>query len=122
MRDVVHRAKVGVTDGAAKRSRANCDCPSHPPHADDADVHAAESAGKRDGAGLGVKFPLAVAHEAIPGAQVPARSDQQSDGQIGHVFGQCAQGRGHMHAAGSAVRQIHRIGADTVDGNHLEPG
>ena len=63
---------------------------------------------------------LAVAHEAVASTQVSASRDQQANGQIGDVFGQRTQGGGDGQATGSAVRQIHRVGADAVDGHHLE--
>ena len=122
VRDVVHGAQVGIADRAAEGRSPSRDSAAHPPHPDDANAHAAESAGERDGAGLRVKFPLPVTHEAIAGTQVAARSDQQADGQIGHVFGQCPQGCGDGQAAAAAVREIDCVGADAVDGHHLEAG
>jgi hypothetical protein len=72
--------------------------------------------------GCGWQLPLALAHEAVDGAQVAAGGDQQADGQVGHVLGQRAQRGGDRQAAGAAVRQVHRVGADPVDGHHLQAG
>jgi hypothetical protein len=120
VRDVVHGAEVGIADGATEGGRPHCDGAAHPAHSDDADAHAAEPAGERNGAGLGMKLPLAVSHETVAGAQVSASGNQQANGQIGHVFRQRAQRCGHGQATIPAVRQIHSVGADTIDGHHLQ--
>ena len=119
---VIEGAQVGVADLATEGRGPLGHRPTHPAQADDAHVHAAETARQRDRAGLGVQWPLAVAHEAVARAQVAAGRDQQADGQVGHVLRQRAQRGGDRQAALPAIGQVDRIGADAIDRHDLEGG
>ena len=110
--------QIGVTDRTHERCGAGCNCAAHTTKADDADTHAAESAGQRQHRWR----PIAGAHVAITRAETTTCGDQQADSHVRYIFSERAECRRHMDATAACVIEIDGIAANAIHGHRLQCG
>src|SRR6266446_2147312 len=119
MKQVAHalasRARIGDW---SERGKAHGNGGANVPEAHDTEAATANFARERAFS----LHPPAASHESVGGRNVAKQTYDESDREIGDVFGQNARRRSDAHSVAACIGQIDPVDADAIDGNDAERG